>query len=975
MEMLQLLGAPVLRGPDGVLHFRRQQRFRLLAYLAVQRQPVDRDRLAFMFWPDLEGLAARRNLRKTWFHLRRLPGLRGLNAQGSETGALGWQVASDLERFEQAWACGDLRAAVDACGGPLLLGLDGGSAEFQRWLQMERDRLGQQFRDAVLRLVATLDTAEHARGLDWLSRLLAEDPLDEAAARAQVRLLALAGRRASARRAHLRWRQLLRKELGVDAPDDIETLLATPPAVRAVARQPTCAGPVYVSSFVGRRSELAHLHKLLSDGMRLISLLGPPGCGKTRLAAQALHELELPAITRRAFVELDRLPAGGTPGEFALQIAAALGLQLSAGPHAVERLREFIDREPTWLVLDNFEHRLGDLPSLLQLLRAPRLQVLVTSRSRLAVDGETCVELEGLGVDPAAASDDATALFVARSGQPTTAATSEAVRQLCALLQGQPLAIELAARHSRLLGASLLAQRVAADIDTLAGGGAELPPRQRSLRAAFETSWQLLPSALQQALARLAVLRADFGRSAARGVAGTGDAALAALIDHSLLRMEPATGRLRWHPFVREFALDKLAADRGARAEMEIRHASHFARWLQDLDLREESPAPAALREAATEIEHLVDAWQHALAHRRHALWDTLAEALALHHEIHARYRRGSELLAGCPLAPPGAPAGVQRAAAQVVVLRARLLHWAENDQADQLAGQALAVFESLGDHAGRIAAWRVQAVIAWRRGQVDAAIALYRRALALCDSSGQQGKRAMLLDGLGLALIHQGDAEGSRAAFEQALELNDRSGNGLQRVHNLINLALDARTRSPPRARALASRALALAREIGFEHYVPHGLATLSLAHTAAGETVQARSLAAEAVELTHRSGDTYIESWSLTALARACLAEGRLHDAAAALTGGIELSWRERDLGLVAQHLALTAQWLLARGQTRAAQEIVAALLGLSSVPHWQRLALLELQRRTGPAGGEPLALATVVQLALGELLSHPP
>jgi tetratricopeptide (TPR) repeat protein len=428
---------------------------------------------------------------------------------------------------------------------------------------------------------------------------------------------------------------------------------------------------------------------------------------------------------------------------------------------------------------------------------------------------------------------------------------------------------------------------------------------------------------------------------------------------------------------VRSFAIDRLACDAGAWTELRLRHASHFARLVQTLDLREEHPDPAALRQAALEIENLVDAWRHAVALGRPALWEPLAEALALHFEIHARYREGAEVLALCPLAAADAAAPQQRAAARVAVLRARLLHWADNDRADQLALAAAQICDRVDDDAGRIAAWRVRAVIAWRRGDATSAITIYRRALALCDSSGHAGKQAMLLDGLGLALIHAGDADASHAAFSRALELNEASGNGLQRVHNLVNLALDTQVRSPPQAMALARRALALAEEIGFDHYIPHCLTTLALAHLAAGDAVASRRLAGRAVAITHQSGDTYIESWAQAALARACLADGLWVDAANALVRGLDVSWRQRELGLVTQHLALAAEWLLQRGRFAAAHAVVHTLLAEAAVPSWLRHSLQALQARLPQAADAPRrqTLAALLHQLLGELAPPAP
>jgi len=947
--VLQLFGPPVLPAPGGDLRWRRETRFRLLACLAVQARPVDRDQLAFTFWPDQPHEDARRHLRKTWFRLRGLPALTQAAPLQSDAATLAWTPASDLARWQDLLRQGDLRAAVALYRGPLLQGLDGGSPEFDRWLAFERERFARQQRAAVLDLLPALQPGEHTQALAWVDQLLEQDALDEAAAAARVQLLAASGQSAAARRFELDWGRQLRDELGVEPPALVRAAPAPLPAPAGVL-----GTPQYLTSFVGRRAELAAIAAWLAaaerGGERLLTLLGPPGSGKSRLAAEAVERLDAPGVARRLFVELDRLPpvtAADSPrheAEFVMHLAGAAGLVLVEGEMALERLADALARPPTLLVLDNLEHRAADRAVLQRLLRVPTLRLLCTSRLRLDLDGEQLLELGGL-------RDDALPLFLARSGGSLPGPARADALRLCDLLQGQPLAIELAARQCRGLSPAELHERVTADLDTLRDDSPAAPPRQRSLRAAFDTSWRLLPAPLQQALLPLSVLRADFSRDAARAVAGVSDAALSALVGHSLLRTDPASGRLRWHPFVREFALARLAADGAAMAAVQQGHVAWFVHRLRLLDLREEHPSPAGLREAALEAENLVDAWHHALAHGRHDAWETLAEALALHYEIHARYREGAALLSACE--GGSGSADRRRAAARVAVLRARLLHWLSNELADDVAAAAEAALEAAGDAAGLIGAWRVRAVVAWRRGSSTEALALFRRALALGERSGFEGKQAILLDGMGLALLYLGDAEGSRAAFERALALNERSGNGLQRVHNLINLSLDARARTPPQAMALARRALALAREIGFHHYVPHGLVTQAMAHLGAGDAAAARALALQAADITRRSGDSYVESW--------------------ALARGLDLSWQDQDLGLVAQHLALAAEWLAAAGRQEAAAAVLATLRAQASLPDWLRRQTAALAAGLPATPARPDALAAQCHRMLGELAAH--
>jgi len=376
-------------------------------------------------------------------------------------------------------------------------------------------------------------------------------------------------------------------------------------------------------------------------------------------------------------------------------------------------------------------------------------------------------------------------------------------------------------------------------------------------------------------------------------VAGLTDADIAALIDHSLLRPTSDGVRLRWHPFVREFSFGHLQADATLAQAMRQAHVAHFSAQLQRLSADETRPSRAALRYLATEAENLGEAWRHALALGDLPAQRVLAEALTLHHEFQARCTEGAALLEGAD-----DPA--------VALLRARLLHWAAPHRAQAIADEAHAALLAVGDPAGLIAAARVRGLIAWRRGAPQLAVQHFQAGLALAAQHGLPALRPILLDGLGLALSDLGHADAARAAFAEALALNDAAGNDLQAVQNLINLSLDARLQGPARAQALAQRALALCREIGFTHYEPHAQVALSMALSAGGQAAAARAAVDAALVASRQSGDDYAECWAGVALAQACRTAGDAAAARAATRRGLELAWRLGDASLMAQHLA---------------------------------------------------------------------
>jgi DNA-binding SARP family transcriptional activator len=935
---LRLFGPPALLHGTQLHAWRPELPMRLLGLLAASGKPWSRERLATLFWPDAEAEAARRNLRKTLFRLRQWLQLHGL--QGVADGPLlHWPGPSDLARMQAACAAGDTVAAIALVGGPLLQGLDGGSPAFQAWLDAERAHWAGHWRALVLQQAAAGLPA--AQLLPWTARLLDEDPLDEAAARAHALALARDGQPQQARRVHALWRQQMREELGLQTPEAFWAPPAPAPLAAPAAPHPAPpprapAWPEYLTPLVGRQAELQQLQHWAQGPAGLLALVGPPGCGKTRLATAFIASVAvgpgLDAATpgapprRLAFVDIDRLPAAPEVGYADAEpdtavaaadaltpcIAQALGLALAEGAQQQGHLRAALQAEPTLLVLDSFEHRLGDLPLLARLRGVPGLHVLVTSRVRLPPELAQELRLDGLPTAPQtsaqtsaqtveqtveqapAADSEALQLFSQRCPGLGPAARADADR-LCRLLQGQPLAIELAARTSRSLAPAELLQTLQGDLAQLAAHAPDLPLRQRSLRASFEAHWLQLPAGLRRVAARLAVLRADFSLYTARAVAAASDGDLAALCDHHALRPSAGGQRLHWHPFLREISEARLAADPGLQADHQAGRRAlcqHFAGQLRRLGVDETRPTRATLRYLAEEADNLAAAFLQALALQDVPAQRTLAEALTLHHEFQARCLQGAALLQPC--SDP-----------YVTLLRARLLHWAAPAQAEAVASPAQAQLQAAGDEAGLVAAARVQALIAWRRGALAQAEALCQAALARLAPAAL-AHRAILLDVLGLVRQSQGNSAAAQAAFTEALALNDAIGNEVQAVQNLINLALEARAFDAQRACALAARALALCQEIGFRHYEPHAQVALSLALTAAGQPAAGRDAVEAALALTRSSGDLYAECWAGLALAQARAAAGDAAGAHQACATALAQALRLGDASLMGQHLA---------------------------------------------------------------------
>ncbi|MCC6455853.1 MAG: tetratricopeptide repeat protein [Caldilineaceae bacterium] len=398
----------------------------------------------------------------------------------------------------------------------------------------------------------------------------------------------------------------------------LQSLPSAEPTSVSVPTPPAARIPLPATVLVGRQPEATRLHHLLvEEGNRLVTLVGPGGIGKTRLALHMAHTLDECFANGAVFVPLVSISHST---ELPSAIAGAMNATLAGDSSSTAQLDALLSGQSLLLVLDNFEHLLaldGDLiTSLIDhiLQHIPGVYLLITSRERLRLGGECIFELGGLlvpnteetdaqQIDKVAASD-AVILFLQRARQVSpsfalTPSNRKAIVRLCNLLSGMPLGIELAAAWMRALTPEEIATEIAHSLDflTLADRGA--PARHRSLRAAFEHSWKLLAPEEQKAAARLSIFRGGFRREGAQAVAGATLPRLAALIDKSLVQVLAETaqqeGGLRYeiHELLRQYLRDKLV-EMGDAEEVARRHIDYFTAMAEKVESHHYATVPPA---------------------------------------------------------------------------------------------------------------------------------------------------------------------------------------------------------------------------------------------------------------------------------------------------------------------------------------------------------------------------------------------
>ncbi len=354
--------------------------------------------------------------------------------------------------------------------------------------------------------------------------------------------------------------------------------------------------PAQATPFIGREAELNELRQLLAPGRprRLLTLVGPGGIGKTRLAIEVAARSAAPFRDGLAFVPLASLSA---VEQLAPAIGKQLGLEFRQAGNEQEELLRYLETRELLLVLDNFEHLLDGVTLVDAMLsRAPRLTILATSRETLGLSSETVYRLEGLSYPsswpaPAADLDAFSAVTMLRQlvarhlpAFDPAPAERQQIARICHLVQGMPLALVLAANWVELLSLEEIADEIASNFDLLEGELRDLPARQRSVRAVFHTSWEMLDEAARAAAARLAIFRGPFSREAAEAVAGAPLRTLLALVNKSWLQR--AEAGFQMHELVRQYALEQLQALSGAEEAARDAHAAYFAALLEEYESR-----------------------------------------------------------------------------------------------------------------------------------------------------------------------------------------------------------------------------------------------------------------------------------------------------------------------------------------------------------------------------------------------------
>ncbi len=742
--------------------------------------------------------------------------------------------------------------------------------------------------------------------------------------------------------------------------------------------------PQQATPFVGRESELAEIRTRLHDpACRLLTLIGPGGVGKTRLALQAAAD-QIDAFPHGVYyVPLATLVS---PDFIASTIADTLKFTFYSQENPLVQLQNYLREKQMLLILDNFEHLVQSAEQLTDLLeQAPHLKLLVTSRERLNLLSEWSLEIEGLPLPPEELSGppeaySAIQLFVqsARRVKPDFTLSAVAlpdVIRLCRLLEGLPLGIELAAAWVRMLSCRELLEELEQSPDVLSTATRDLPQRQRSLKSVFEYSWSLLTAAEQQGLRRLSVFQGPFTREAALSVGGVALPLLAALMDKSLVHRDPA-GRYRLHEVVRQYALVKLQS---SPLEDEETRARHW-RWYAELLVKRAADLKSgwqheALQELGRDLENIRAAWTWAIRHDQSEKIAQVVAGLSLFYELQGLYQEGWDTFSQAVQAQCGdldTLSDPQLSVCQQLLMyqgrfAERLSRYAEgrsllekslalaqrlsNPYAEAMVRFQLGmIVHDLGDYDGAIQLYRASLPVfkaqadTWNaarvlnswgnlnatRGDFHAAQRYYQESLALCRAMGDRPGETRARLNLGVVAAAIGQNDQARQQFQESLEISRELNHKFLIALALDNLgSLTYREAHYSEAESFFRQVYAIYKEIGHRWGIAFVLNELALVANQLQDFGTARHLLEEALTICQEINQRWGIAHTRKNLGEVALHQAQLQEASrqlrAALVGAVEI----QALPLVSSILTSIVKLLELQGHITPALELTAFVL----------------------------------------------
>jgi predicted ATPase/DNA-binding CsgD family transcriptional regulator len=614
--------------------------------------------------------------------------------------------------------------------------------------------------------------------------------------------------------------------------------------------------PHYSMPFVGRSQEIAQISDRFSDpGCRLLTLVGPGGIGKTRLAVQVALQLEGQFSNGVYFVPFQPLRSSAF---MVSTIAEVVGLHFSPGSDPQQQLLHYLRNLELLLVFDNLEHLLDGASLLVSILRdAQGVSILATSRERLNLLEEWVFDVGGLDYPENESvldieSYDAVSLFlnhvrrISAPGDLNSVQRSEVIR-ICQLVGGMPLGIELAAAWARTLSFNGIASGIESGLDILETSARNIEPRHRNIRATLEPMWNRLSDAQRSIFKRLSIFRGGFTRAAAEAVTGTSIHTLSALVDRSFVRMDDK-GRYDLHELLHQFAEERLHESPDELQTMGEHHCRYFTTYLdrRSRDLKGKRQQ-TALEEIQEEIDDIRAAWAWAVEHKKESELGKACHALWFFYDTRSWYQEAnlslSAALAALGIDLPDAPES-RLMGRLMAYYGATCYSLAMPDRAQDALEKSLVILR-------RVDAWpdigfallKLSEVALFSRNDPETAQYYLRESLSIFRELGDEWGTAYSLRWLGYASIYMGDYDEGQRLGEASLAIYERSGEPLGKALALTLVGICALEFGHYElAKEFSQDSLDSCDAAGLRWHPPFALITLGAAACSLGDYEQAR-------------------------------------------------------------------------------------------------------------------------------------
>jgi len=690
--------------------------------------------------------------------------------------------------------------------------------------------------------------------------------------------------------------------------------------------------PAEPTPFVGRQGELREIQRLLA-GTRLLTLTGPGGVGKTRLALRSALETSGDFSDGCFFIALAPLRSANP---LVQTIAESVKFPLATQEDPLYQLLRYLKSRQLLLVMDNFEHLLDGAAVVSEIIQnAPAVKVLATSRERLNLRSETILNIDGMAVpDQAALADtqdyDAIALFVqsARKVHPgfePAADELHKIANICQIVQGMPLAIELAAAWLRILNVAEIYEELKQGLDILSTEARDAPERHRSIRSVFDHSWSLLDQTEQEIFMRLTVFRGGFTRPAAEQVAGASLPLLAELVSKSFLKHEQGTGRLEIHELLRQYAQEHLERSPNDNVLTLEAHADYYAEFMQHRgqDLRGQRQMQALI-EIEADLENVRTAWRYYLEQvNAPQIWKFI---FGLWHVCWIRWwnHAGMELFAEAVRVLQGEQAKeAETTRALAMAFQSYFMSWLGlAEEGYELAKESVQILEQHDQLEALFFAYNSFCLNAYFLNLIAEEIDAVNKMLEIAAVIDDQWLSAFTLFGASMAALLQDDYAEAQQLADLYLSLSEEVGDVISSTIPLIILGHVALAHDEYEdARGYYLRCLNISEQVGFHYSIQTASKYLGKVAVSNGNLKEAEYYLMKSLKISKEIGFVRDIINLLYEFARLRTAEGELEQA-------VEM------LGLVLQHPA--------RHQTRWLE---------GSISHSAKSLLAELESRLSP------------------------